>query len=191
MSIVVLTSVVFLSACTSNGSADTTPVVTPPTSQTTDTGSTNTGTVNTGSSENSGSTATGEHQSSLVETLTGAHEEYYPIFDGTGTRMIEAIHAQGVPTKVSFINSSAKSMKVDITFPEGTGGNLRWSQVVMPDGTMDGPFGQHVGYNLTQQGGYTLIFSENQMAGDPWSGRANIQITLQDTVYPQGVVMLP
>ena len=91
---------------------------------------------------NIGMTDTGntDHQSPLVETLTGFHEEYYPIFDGAETKTIHAVHKAGTPTRVSFINSSAKSAEVILSFPVASGANLRWSQVVMPDGTMDGPF---------------------------------------------------
>ena len=131
-------------------------------------------------------------QSPLQETLSGSHDAYYAIFNGLGTKVIHAEHISGVPTEISFINSEAKSMEVAIEFPETQSGtNLRLSQIVMPDGTMDGPFGMHVGYNLDQFGGYTLIFSENQMAGDRWSGNATITVTLRDTPYPESTVILP
>ena len=80
-------------------------------------------------------------QEPLKETLSGTGGEYYPIFDGTGTKIIHATHVVGTPTIVSFVNSDAKSMEVNITFPDDESAtNLRLSQVVMPDGTMDGPF---------------------------------------------------
>ncbi len=79
-------------------------------------------------------------QEPLKETISGNHEEYYPIFGtGLGTKVIKAVHKTGQQTKISFINSRAKSMEVSITFPEKNG-NLRFSQIIMPDGTMDGPF---------------------------------------------------
>jgi hypothetical protein len=61
----------------------------------------------------------------------------------------------------------------------------------MPDGTMDGPFGLKTGYNLKQLGGYEFIFHENMMAGDPWSGAADITFTLLDTAYDVDAVILP
>ena len=48
----------------------------------------------------------------------------------------------------------------------------------MPDGTMDGPFGQDTDYELTQLGGYQLLFRENMMSGDPWSGAVDITVKL-------------
>lgn len=79
-------------------------------------------------------------QEPLRETISGNHEEYYPIFEtGLGTKIIKAVHKTGQQTKISFINSRARSMEITITFPEKNA-NLRFSQIVMPDGTMDGPF---------------------------------------------------
>lgn len=129
-------------------------------------------------------------QEPLVENLSGSNNEYDPIFDGIETKTIHIKHTSGTPTTVAFINSEAKAVDVRITFPNASGANLRWSQVVMPDGTMDGPFGQKVGYNLKQFGGYQFIFNENMMAGDPWSGEADITFTLRDTAYDADVTML-
>ena len=56
-------------------------------------------------------------------------------------------------------------MRVLITFPTTeTGGNLRLAQIVMPDGNMDGPFGVDTTIDLTQSGGYELLFRENMMS---------------------------
>lgn len=146
----------------------------------------------TGSVNQTGTTTTGslDHQEPLVEDISGSGGMYYPIFDGLETRTIRVKHETGVPTIVSFINSEAKAVEVSISFPNASWANLRWSQVVMPDGTMDGPFGQHVGYNLAQLWGYEFRFSENQMAGEPWSGEADITFKLQSTPYDAGAVIL-
>lgn len=48
--------------------------------------------------------------------------------------------------------------------------NIRFSQIIMPDSTADGPFGREIEYELTQKGTYKLLIHENMMAGDPWSG---------------------
>jgi hypothetical protein len=77
------------------------------------------------------------------------------------------------------MNEKVTSMRVVITFPSRTAsGNLRLAQIVMPDGTMDGPFGTDSTIQLAQSGGYELRFHENMMSGDPWSGEADIAITL-------------
>jgi hypothetical protein len=85
-------------------------------------------------------------------------------------------HTQEQSTNVYFINSDAKSINVKVTFPDGNG-NLRLTQIVMPDGNTDGPFGQEIDYDLPQTGRYQLLFHENMMAGDPRSG--NVQITVK------------
>lgn len=124
-------------------------------------------------------TGSSDHQDPLVENLTGSGDAYYPIFHGLETKVIRVKHTTGVKTKIAFINSEAKSMHVIVSFPEGfSGANLRLSQIVMPDGNMDGPFGTDTKIELTQFGGYELLFHENMMAGDPWSGDALITISL-------------
>ena len=50
--------------------------------------------------------------------------------------------------------------------------------ITMPDGTTDGPFGLYTEYELTQNGGYQLRISESLMAGDSWTGNAQVTISL-------------
>ncbi|MBC7498022.1 hypothetical protein H7170_00075 [Candidatus Gracilibacteria bacterium] len=144
-----------LSSCSYGVSTPTQPVVTPPVA---------TGTV---------------VQPPPTNIATGSTDEYRLSFTNTNTGMVTVHHTTGVKTHVYFVNTDAKTAHVVVTFPAGTQGNLRWSQVVMPDGTMDGPFGQDTNYNLAQTGSYELIFHENMMSGDPWTGDAWIMITLQ------------
>lgn len=111
------------------------------------------------------------------------------MFDNTGSEVIHARHTAGTATKVSFINHDANSMRVSLDFFEDQNPNLRLSRIMMPDGTFDGPFGKNTGYNLLQKGGYELIFNENQMAGEPWSGAVDITITLSGGTYPDNTVL--
>ncbi len=117
-------------------------------------------------------------QPPLTNTLPGPANEYTFLFDGTNVGSVTTDHVAWEPTKIFFINDGKEKMTVNISFPEGEG-NLRLSQIIMPDGEMDGPFGQNTTYELTQSGGYQLIFNENMMAGDPWSGKATITVTLE------------
>ena len=106
----------------------------------------------TGTVVQTGSVPPPDSQAPLVETLTGTGNQFYPIFSGTGTKIIRAFHTAGTPTEISFINADGESLEVAIAFPDGnSGANLRFSQIVLPDGTMDGPFGIHTGYNLSQK----------------------------------------
>lgn len=118
-------------------------------------------------------------QEPLKEDLSWVNNEYYPIFDGLETKTFSIRHTSGEATKVSFINSEAKSMKVTITFnkDENTP-NFRLNQIIMPDGQSDGPFGIETEYDLTQFWWYTLVFWESLMQWDHWSGEATISITL-------------
>lgn len=146
----------------------------------------------TGSQTQTGTTSTGgDIQPPLTEDVSGSGGTYYPIFNGLETRTIHVMHQTGASTTVSFINSEARAVAVTIAFPSASWANLRLSQIVMPDGKMDGPFGQKTGYNLWQLGWYEFIFHENMMAGDPWSGAADITFTFLDKPYDHSAVVLP
>jgi hypothetical protein len=54
--------------------------------------------------------------------------------------------------------------------------NLRFSQIIMPDGKTDGPFGQKISYKLTQTGTYQLILAPNNMANGKTSGDFKIRL---------------
>lgn len=56
--------------------------------------------------------------------------------------------------------------------------NIRFSQIILPDGTSDGPFGRELQYNLTQTGRYRLSVHEDMMAGDPWGGVFMVRLAL-------------
>jgi hypothetical protein len=56
--------------------------------------------------------------------------------------------------------------------------NIRFSQIVMPDGQMDGPFGKDISYGLPVKGDYLLLLRENLMAGDPWAGDFQVTVML-------------
>ncbi len=129
-----------------------------------------TGSVNTGSKE--------EHQAPLTNTLSWATNEYTLLFDKTNKESVTIKHVSWEATKLFFINSEAKAMNVEIAFPNKEPANFRFSQVILPDGTMDGPFWTTTKYELKQFGGYQLIFNESLMQWDHWSGEAEITITL-------------
>lgn len=58
--------------------------------------------------------------------------------------------------------------------------NIRFSQIFLPDGTMDGPFGRELEYQLSNDGIYKISVHENMMAGDPWAGIFSIDINLSN-----------
>jgi len=58
--------------------------------------------------------------------------------------------------------------------------NIRFTQIGLPDGTFDGPFGRELHYKTTQIGKYRIIIGQNMMAGDPWKGRYNLKLWLKE-----------
>jgi len=97
--------------------------------------------LNTDSSSGNTTTETGANsenvQAPLTDTGSGTNSEYTLFFDGTGSKTVDVYHTQEQDTMIYFINSDATSMNVKISFPDGETGNLRLTQIIMPDGTMD------------------------------------------------------
>lgn len=80
---------------------------------------------------------------------------------------------------LAFDADGYKKLKAVITPREQTG-NIRFNQIVLPDGSMDGPFGRTIEYDLPDNGAYKLILGESLMAGDPWSGDFDVSIQLHN-----------
>lgn len=99
-----------------------------------------------------------------------------PIKDGYGKITVSKKERQNV--YLSFDSGDGKQLYGKIT-SQDTLANVRFTQIVMPDGTMDGPFGNEIRYELPQKGKYEINIGENMMAGDPWSGVFTVEITLK------------
>ncbi len=63
--------------------------------------------------------------------------------------------------------------------PDDNGLNIRFSHLIMPDKTSDGPFGRQLRYQLKQKGTYKLIISPNTMAEGKRSGNFQVQLQLK------------
>ncbi len=120
-----------------------------------------------------------EHQPPLNNIISGTTNEYSLLFDNTSEEKVSIYHQAWESTKLFFINTKTWSMNAKITFEKVWSGNLRLSQIIMPDGSMDGPFSQDTTYDLTQVWWYQLLFRESMMTGDPWSGNAIITVSLR------------
>lgn len=57
--------------------------------------------------------------------------------------------------------------------------NIRFSQIIMPDGQSDGPFTRSIKYELKQKGLYKLIISPNHMADGKKSGDFLLQLKVK------------
>lgn len=126
-------------------------------------------------SSNTESTASGSQSMSGANTDAGrTGDASMDISGGTASLVLDV--GTGTVTRVAFeVTSSGGTMDAKVSTPDDPNGNIRISQIEMPDGTTDGPFGTEMSYRLSQTGSYRLILSANQMAGDPWGGRAWLQ----------------
>jgi hypothetical protein len=69
----------------------------------------------------------------------------------------------------------ADSVLIKIKTPTDTA-NVRISQLFMPDGSADGPFGQELAYRFKDVGQYHITVNENKMIGNHYSGPYVVQI---------------
>lgn len=79
---------------------------------------------------------------------------------------------------IEFISKGYKKITAHLSSSD-TLANIRFNQIVLPDGTMDGPFGRDLEYSISRDGTYTLSIHESLMAGDPWAGDFTIEIQLE------------
>ena len=73
------------------------------------------------------------------------------------------------------VSSPADSLVAHLSLPEGER-NLRFNQVILPDSTMDGPFGEEVQYAIHEAGSYTLIIGKDNMADGQVEGPLLVDI---------------
>ena len=57
--------------------------------------------------------------------------------------------------------------------------NIRFNQIVMPDGQSDGPFGQQLEYPLSQKGVYKIKIGQNLMAENAFVGDFLLYLTVE------------
>ena len=58
--------------------------------------------------------------------------------------------------------------------------NIRFTQIIMPDSSMDGPFGRQLRYTLTQKGLYKIIISPSTMAEGKVKGDFLVRIQVRE-----------
>lgn len=119
-------------------------------------------------------------QAPLGDSLSGENGEYTLFFTDQKMSQTFTLHHDATQQNmVYFINDGYKKLNVTImlanTDPRG---NLRLTTITMPDGSTDGPFGLDTQYDLTQNGGYQLRIGENRMAWDPWTGDAQVTVSV-------------
>ncbi len=97
------------------------------------------------------------------------------ITDGKGK--VQAHKNKGQTIYIRFESNRFKKLSAQLS-SQDLNANVRFSQIKLPDGTMDGPFGQKMDYTLPSDGVYTLSVNENIMAGDPWEGDFTVEVVL-------------
>ena len=97
------------------------------------------------------------------------------LIDGKGT--VKTFKKKNQTIYIEFLSEKYKRITAHISSPD-TLANIRISQIFLPDGTMDGPFGKDMECQLPMDGLYKISINENMMAGDPWSGIVWININL-------------
>lgn len=85
---------------------------------------------------------------------------------------LDSIHSK---IYVKFDNQ--KEGKITATLLPTTGkGNIRFSQIIFPDKTANGPFGKDLEVDLKQKGTYILVVGHSLMADNPFLGNFKIQL---------------
>lgn len=98
--------------------------------------------------------------------------------DMIDARGVGTIHKAKGQTVYVFFDSDGHTRVSATLSSSDPAANVRFSQIIMPDGEADGPFGAEVDYELKQQGRYALAINENIMAGDPWEGEFSVSVRL-------------
>lgn len=57
--------------------------------------------------------------------------------------------------------------------------NIRFTQIALPNGTFDGPFGKELKYEAKQTGLYKVITGQNLMAENAWKGPYKVRLVFQ------------
>jgi len=98
------------------------------------------------------------------------------LVDGEGR-----VKTRKAPNQTIFIEFKSKGYKKVMAHltSQDASANIRFSQIFLPDGTMDGPFGRDLEYQLLADGLYRISIHENMMAGDPWNGEFEVEVKLE------------
>jgi len=79
---------------------------------------------------------------------------------------------------ISFELDNPAFVSMLLKMPNNTG-NLRINQLLMPDGTSDGPFGKEINENLIAPGTYQVIIGESLMQGSTYAGEYILELRVK------------
>jgi hypothetical protein len=100
-------------------------------------------------------------------------------FSDTNQQIIRTrLGSRGPAILCNFSIAKPQSLSA-IIIPDKADCNIRISQIVMPGGKTDGPFGRELTYKLSRKGTYQLIIDHNMMAGDPEVCDFSLRVTVK------------
>ncbi|WP_343566433.1 hypothetical protein [Sphingobacterium sp.] len=114
-------------------------------------------------------------QSSTNESKRKAEELPSNVTFFGGGRSKEMNMVSGKTDTIFISVHQADSVLIKIKTPRDTA-NVRISQLFLPNGSADGPFGQELAYRFKDVGQYHITVNENKMVGNHYSGPYVVQI---------------
>lgn len=115
-------------------------------------------------------------EKAVVDTSAAASDSIVIMMDLSSGYAMAGVRKDSAQTVwVTFNSPGNESLYGKITLPEGVG-NVRFNQIIMPDGNMDGPFGRDLTYGLAAKGDYTLAIGESLMEGEPYAGELTVEL---------------
>ncbi len=130
--------------------------------------------------------SSGQKQENVSDNATVTQQEEVVTPSDSGVVKIDMVYGKGTAEirkredqiiYLEFSSEGFSRLSAHLTSPDSWA-NIRFSQIFLPDGTMDGPFGRDIDYDLPSDGVYRLSVHENMMAGDPWGGVFKVDIVL-------------
>lgn len=132
----------------------------------------------------------GAESSSAVPVTTNDHTEIAPP-PGIDTRHTISLDGKNEIHTRNFVTDSlhpdviyyveineGKELHASLT-PRYQPANIRFNQIIVPDGKADGPFGQTLVYPVSVKGKYTLRIGPSQMAEGRYHGPAVLKISAE------------
>jgi hypothetical protein len=116
-------------------------------------------------------------QKAAVDTGATARSLVVHLEADTGTVRTRGYLSQG-PDTCTIVISRGGELVAGLV-PDDPKGNIRFTQIILPGGKADGPFGRSLRYPVAGKGVYRLIIGQNLMAGDPWTGAFTLNVQLK------------
>ena len=95
-----------------------------------------------------------------IVTLGEKEEKSYTLKLVNNTGALKINHGSWSRLIVYFAADANQLLTLNLTTPSTNTGNIRVTQIVLPDGNTDGPFGRDMSYRLSQTGTYQLLIGE-------------------------------